>query len=102
MLSRDEADTLAHVGAGTPIGELLRRYWMPVASVTELDDRPIVPVRVLGEELVVFRDRAGVYGALDRWCPHRRFDLAYGMVEECGVRCSYHGWRFDQTGACVE
>jgi 5,5'-dehydrodivanillate O-demethylase len=59
-------------------------------------------VRVLGEDLVLYRDRSGTFGLLDRWCPHRRFDLAYGTTEPCGIRCSYHGWRFNETGACLE
>lgn len=102
MLSPDDAKTLSEVAAGTKIGELLRRYWMPIAAVSELDQHPITPVRVLGEDLVLYRDQAGTYGLLDRWCPHRRFDLAYGTTEACGLRCSYHGWRFDEAGRCLE
>ncbi len=60
------------------------------------------PVRVLGEDLVLYRDKRGTYGLLERRCPHRQFDLSYGMVEECGIRCSYHGWRFDEAGRCLE
>lgn len=102
MLNRADAELLPQVGARTLVGELLRRYWMPIASVTELDEKPIRPVRLLGEDLVTYRDRSGRYGTIERWCPHRRFDLAYGTVEEAGLRCSYHGWRFDGSGACVE
>ena len=102
MLSREDAKQLAEVGAGSTIGNLLRRYWMPIAGVAELDEKPIRPVRVLGEDLVLYRDRAGTYGLLHRWCPHRRFDLSYGMVEERGLRCSYHGWRFSEAGRCLE
>ena len=102
MLSADDARALAAVGAGSPIGELLRRYWMPIAAVAELDERPVRAVRLLGEDLVLYRDGSGTYGLLDRRCPHRQFDLSYGMVESCGLRCSYHGWRFDQTGQCLE
>ena len=102
MLNGEEAKTLAEVSAGTLIGELLRRYWMPIASVSELDERPIVPVRLLGTDLVLYKDRSSTYGLLGRWCPHRHFDLSYGMTEDCGIRCSYHGWRFNEAGACLE
>lgn len=102
MLASDEAKTLSQVEAGTLVGELLRRYWMPIAAVSEVDDKPIMIVKVLGEELVLYRDRAGAYGLLERYCPHRGFDLAYGTIEECGLRCSYHGWRFNEAGQCLE
>jgi 5,5'-dehydrodivanillate O-demethylase len=102
MLNRDDAMTLSQVGARTPIGELLRRYWMPIAAVDELAERPIRPVRVLGEDLVLYRDKRGSHGLVERRCPHRQFDLAYGTVEESGIRCSYHGWRFDEAGRCLE
>ncbi len=75
---------------------------MPVAAVSELDDRSIVPVRALGEDFVLYKDQSGTLGLLDRACPHRRFDLACGTIEARGLRCSYHGWRFDETGACLE
>ena len=85
------------------MGALLRRYWQPIGGAGELDDaNPIKPVRLLGEDLVLYRDRAGRYGLIDRHCPHRRADMAYGWVEDRGVRCSYHGWFFDQTGRCLE
>ena len=102
MLSADEARTISAVGGGTPIGDLLRRYWMPIAGVSEVERQRVLPVRILGEDLVVYKDRHGRYGLLERWCPHRQFDLAYGTVEDCGLRCSYHGWRFDERGACLE
>ncbi len=102
MRNRDKSKTLSEVGAGSPIGELLRRYWMPIAAVAELEEKPIRPVRVLGEDLVLYRDKSGTYGLLDRRCPHRQFDLAYGMIEDCGIRCSYHGWRFNEAGRCLE
>jgi 5,5'-dehydrodivanillate O-demethylase oxygenase subunit len=102
MLSQEDAKTLSEVARGTAIGELLRRYWMPIAAVSELDQQPIAPVRILGEDLVLYKDGQGSYGLLDRWCPHRRFDLAYGTIEQCGLRCSYHGWRFDEAGRCLE
>lgn len=102
MLREPGAHTLAGVRAGSPVGELLRRYWMPVAAESELETQRVVPVRILGEDLVLYKDRSGRYGLLDRRCPHRLFDLAYGITEECGLRCSYHGWRFDEAGQCVE
>lgn len=102
MLSAARNEMLTRVGPGTPMGELLRRYWMPIAGAAELDADAIKPVRLMGEDLVLYRDRSGGYGLVARQCSHRGADLAYGMVEETGIRCSYHGWRFDQTGACVE
>ena len=83
------------------MGELLRRYWHPVAAVAELDDALMKPLRLLGEDLVLFKDRGGRYGLIDRHCPHRRADLSYGFLEERGVRCAYHGWLFDHTGRCL-
>ena len=102
MLSEERNRTLTQVGPGTPMGELLRRYWMPIAGASELDARPTKAVRLLCEDLVLYRDKGGRYGLIDRHCPHRRADLSYGMVEDCGLRCNYHGWLFDETGACVE
>src|SRR6476659_5146990 len=89
---------LTEVGPGTPMGDLLRRYWQPVAAVTELDDAPTKPVRLFGEDLVLYKDLSGHYGLLERRCPHRSADLSYGIVEECGLRCNYHGWMFDADG----
>ena len=102
MLSDEQNRTLTQVGAGTPMGELLRRYWMPIAAVAELDDKSMKPMRLLGENLVLYRDQAGNYGLLDRHCPHRHADLSYGWVEGCGLRCNYHGWLMNETGACIE
>src|SRR5215813_442459 len=102
MLSEAQNRTLTEVGAGTPMGELLRRYWMPIAAVAELDDAPVKPVRLLGEDLVLYKDGQGRYGLLDRHCAHRRADLSYGWVEDCGLRCHYHGWKWDETGRCLE
>jgi 5,5'-dehydrodivanillate O-demethylase len=101
VLSEDQNRTLTEVGAGTPMGELLRRYWMPIAGVTELEDTPTKPVRLMGEDLVLYRDKRGAYGLLDRHCAHRRADLSYGIVEECGLRCHYHGWLYDEKGRCL-
>lgn len=103
MLTREENEILTGVGRGTPGGEMLRRYWMPVAVSAELtDEKPIRPVRILGENLVVYRDRRGRYGLVGEQCPHRKASLAFGRVDEEGIRCPYHGWKFDCTGACLE
>ncbi len=102
MLDEATNRTLTQVGAGTPMGGLLRRYWHPVAAVAELDDHPTKPVRLLGEDLVLYKDLGGRYGLIDRHCAHRRADLAYGYVEECGLRCNYHGWLYDRDGRCLE
>jgi 5,5'-dehydrodivanillate O-demethylase oxygenase subunit len=101
VLSKEQNKALTEVGAGTRMGELLRRYWMPIASVAELDDTPIKPVRLMGEDLVLYRDKSGTFGLLDRHCAHRRADLSYGYVENCGLRCNYHGWRYGENGQCL-
>src|SRR5438132_5329180 len=84
------------------MGELLRREWMPIGGASELDTNPIKPMRLMGEDLVLYRDQGGRFGLLDRHCPHRRADLSYGFVEETGIRCIYHGWLMDETGRCIE
>ncbi|MCX7159459.1 MAG: Rieske 2Fe-2S domain-containing protein, partial [Proteobacteria bacterium] len=95
-------DTFTRVGAGTPMGGLLRRYWHPVAAVAGLDDHPVEPGRLMGEDLVLYRDLSGRYGLVGRQCAHRSADLTNGHVEQDGIRCAYHGWRYDHTGQCVE
>ena len=102
MLSTAENERLTRVGPGTPMGELMRRYWHPVAVTSELNARRAMPVRILGEDLVLYRDKSGGLGLIDRYCAHRRVDLSYGIPEERGLRCMYHGWMFDETGQCVE
>ena len=103
MLTRDENETLTQVSRGTPCGELLRRYWHPVAVAGELsEDKPIRAVKILGEELVVYRDTSGRYGLVGEHCPHRLASLAYGRVDAAGIRCPYHGWKYDHTGKCLE
>src|SRR2546428_9536369 len=92
MLSEKQNRALTEVGAGTGMGELLRRYWMPIAAVAELDDRPTKPVRLMGEDLVLYKDKSGTYGLLDRHCAHRRADPCYGFAEDRGPRCQYHRW----------
>ncbi len=101
MLSEADNEAMTRVGAGTPMGELLRRYWHPIAAVSELDENPVKAVRLMGEDLVLYRDRSGTYGLVERHCPHRRADLSYGFVDEVGLRCIYHGWNFDEAGKCI-
>ncbi len=102
MLSVTANQELTQVSAGTPMGELMRRYWHPVAAAGELMERPTKPVRVLGEDLVLYKDRSGTLGLIERFCPHRRVDLSYGIPEEHGLRCMYHGWMMNETGQCIE
>lgn len=107
MISAEHNDLLTRVGPGTPGGKLLRQYWQPVALLREFADgaaagRPIRAVRLLGEDFVLFRDEQGRYGLLDRDCPHRNADLAYGRLEHGGLRCPFHGWLFDVHGNCLE
>ena len=103
MLSAEQNELITQTGAGTPAGRLMRCYWQPAALVDELSgNRPVKPVRLLGESLVIFRDRQGRYGLLARACPHRGTDLAFGRLEQAGLRCSFHGWLFDVTGQCLE
>jgi phthalate 4,5-dioxygenase oxygenase subunit len=104
MLSAEQTEMLVRVGAGTPMGELLRRYWTPVLLSDELPSNDCPPVRVLifGEELVAFRDTQGRVGLLDEFCAHRQTSLFFGRNEESGIRCVYHGWKYDVNGACVD
>src|ERR687892_1457399 len=103
MLTREENDRLTRVARGTPAGELLRRYWLPVGVASELtDERPTQLVRILGETLVLFRDKRGNVGLLDDRCAHRGVSLSYGRVEERGIACAYHGWFYDIQGNCLE
>lgn len=100
MLSAEKNRMLTQVGPGTPMGTLLRRYWMPVAGVSEFDNRSTKPLRLMGEDLVLYKDLSGDFGLVDRRCAHRRADLSFGMVEKHGLRCNYHGWAFDGSGRC--
>ena len=103
MMSAEENATLTQVGPGTPGGALLRRYWQPAALVDELaGNRPVREVNLMGERLVLFRTEDGGYGLIDRHCPHRGADLCYGRLEDGGLRCPFHGWLFDEKGACLE
>jgi phthalate 4,5-dioxygenase oxygenase subunit len=103
MLSQEQNNLITLTGPGPPAGALLRRYWQPAALVEELNsNRPIKPVRLMGEDLVIFKDAKGRYGLIGRSCPHRGTDLAYGRLEDGGLRCSFHGWLFDVAGKCLE
>ncbi|WP_424813062.1 Rieske 2Fe-2S domain-containing protein [Roseococcus sp. YIM B11640] len=103
MISAEQNDRLTRVGPATPGGKLLRHYWQPIALLDELDaKRPVRPVRALGQDFVLFRDEKGRLGLLDRDCPHRNADLAFGRLEHGGLRCSFHGWLFDVEGKCLE
>lgn len=103
MISAEQNDFMTRVGAETPAGKLLRRYWQPVALAEELaGDRPLRATRVLGHDLVLFRDESGSLGLVDRDCPHRGADLSFGRLEDGGLRCPFHGWLFDVEGRCLE
>src|SRR5919199_845696 len=104
MLSREDNERITRVGRGTPMGNLMRRYWMPACLAEELPepDCPPVRVRLLGEDLVAFRDTQDRIGVLDEYCPHRLASLFLGRNEQCGLRCVYHGWKFDVDGRCVD
>ena len=104
MLSREDNARLTKVGLGTPMGTTMRRYWIPALLAWELPEPDCPPVRVklLGEDLIAFRDTRGTLGLLDEYCPHRRASLFFGRNEDCGLRCVYHGWKFDTTGQCVD
>ena len=93
---------LTQTGAGTPMGELLRRYWWPITSNGRLLRDPVVSVRLLGEDLTLFKDKSGRVGLVDRRCAHRRVDLSIGMPTEEGLRCMYHGWMYDVNGQCID
>ena len=104
MLSRRENELITRTGQGTPLGDLMRRYWVPALLSEEIPERdgPPVQVRILGEELVAFRDSDGRIGLLDEHCSHRGTSLFYGRNEECGLRCIYHGWKYNIAGKVLE
>ncbi len=96
-----EDPELTHVGPGTACGEYLRRYWQPVAMSNEVSDLPVA-IRILGEDLVLFRDKAGTLGLLHRHCAHRGASLEFGIIMDCGIKCCYHGWHFDVDGRLID
>src|SRR3984957_4524424 len=103
VLSQEENETLTQVGPGTLMGNLLRRYGPPACLSSELEsDGSPLQVRLLGEDLVAYRDSDGKVGLVDENCPHRGASLFYGRNEESGLRCVYHGWKFDTAGNCVD
>jgi phthalate 4,5-dioxygenase oxygenase subunit len=104
MLSKEDNEILTRVGPGTPMGTLLRRYWLPALLSSELPTPDSDPVRVglLGEQLIAFRDTNGQVGLIENHCPHRGASLFFGRNEERGLRCVYHGWKFDVAGTCVD
>jgi 5,5'-dehydrodivanillate O-demethylase len=102
MATQAENERLTRIGPGTPMGDLLRRYWQPVGTEIELAKEPVQRVRRLGEDLTLFRSERGEYGLIDDRCPHRCMSLEFGIPEECGLRCAYHGWLFDAQGNCLE
>ncbi|HET7516096.1 MAG TPA: Rieske 2Fe-2S domain-containing protein, partial [Actinomycetes bacterium] len=102
MLTAEQNAELTRVGPGTPMGELLRRYWYPVAFTRQLDEFPVKRVRLLGESWALYRTPDGSYGVVEEQCPHRRASLAYGVVEPEGIRCGYHGWLFGRDGTCLD
>ncbi len=109
-MKAEQNELLTRIGPGTGCGELLRRYWQPAALVDEFDpvidprmaQRPLKAVRLLGQDLVLFRDEQGRWGLLDRDCPHRGADLAFARHEGDGIRCPFHGWKFDASGRCLQ
>jgi phthalate 4,5-dioxygenase oxygenase subunit len=102
MTTAQQNKLLTETGPATPAGDLLRRYWQPVALASELKPDTPLPVQVMDETLVLFRDASGAVGLLDRACSHRCADLSYGRVEDGGLRCLYHGWLYDVRGHCLE
>jgi 5,5'-dehydrodivanillate O-demethylase len=101
MLTAEQNELLTRVGPGTPAGNLMRRYWQPIAAVSELENRWTIRIRLLGEDLVLFKDRQGRRGLVAEQCPHRRASLAYGIPTQEGIRCPYHGWEFGRSGHCL-
>ena len=102
MLTREANERLTRVGPGTPMGNLLRRYWHAIAATAELDKEPVLPVKILGENLALYRSPDGELGLMAERCPHRGASMVYGIPEEGGLRCPYHGWKFSTEGTCIE
>jgi 5,5'-dehydrodivanillate O-demethylase len=102
MLTEEVNDRYSRVGAGTPTGELMRRYWHPIAAVSQMKDKATKKVRLLGEDLILYKDRSGDFGLIEPHCAHRRMNMIYGIPQEHGLRCPYHGWLYDETGQCME
>jgi 5,5'-dehydrodivanillate O-demethylase len=101
-MNAEENERLTRVGPGTPCGELLRRYWHPIAAASQLPEHGTKAIRLLGENLVLYRDRGGSLGLIEPHCAHRGAGLLFGMPDAHGLRCPYHGWLYDETGQCIE
>jgi 5,5'-dehydrodivanillate O-demethylase oxygenase subunit len=102
MITEEENKRLTQVGPGTPMGELLRRYWQPILPKADLERDQVVPIRLLGENLVLYKNLRGEMGLIQERCPHRSASLAYGLPDDDGIRCPYHGWKFGSDGACLD
>src|ERR1035438_7234833 len=104
MMSREQNEQLSRIGPGTLMGKLLRRYWAPFLLAAEIPepDCPPVKVKLMGERLIAFRDSKGRVGLIDQFCAHRGASLWFGESEDCGIRCHYHGWKYDITGQCTD
>ena len=104
MLTQADNEMVTRTGPGTPMGELFRRFWQPVLLSSDLPGNDGDPqrIKVLGENLVAYRDTNGDVGVMDFYCPHRRAGMFFGRNEECGLRCVYHGWKFDKDGNCTD
>lgn len=102
MLSVEANDRLARVGPGTPMGLLMRRYWMPIRPLAQLVDEDVIKVRILGEDLVLFRTKKGEIGLIGDRCPHRQTGMEFGIPDDDGLRCCYHGWMYDTAGQCID
>ena len=104
MLTSQENDLLCRVEGDAPMGQIMRNHWLPACFIEEVAEPDCDPlkVRLCGTDLVVFRDTDGRVGILDELCPHRRASLVFGRNEECGLRCLYHGWKFDVDGNAME
>ena len=101
MLTQEDNDRLCRVGPGTPMGNLMRRYWHPVATEQDLEREEVLKVRLLGEDLALYRSTKGKLGLIQARCPHRSASLVYGIPEDDGIRCAYHGWYFNEEGRCL-
>jgi len=102
MLTKEQNKRFTQVGPGTPMGNLLRRYWLPFTTVRQLQEHPTKAISLLGEHLVAFRDRSGRYGLIQEFCAHRNTNMLWGIPEPEGLRCPYHGWLYDADGNCLE
>ena len=102
MLTVEQNERLTQTGPGTPMGDLLRRYWWPIAASVDMDEDPVQPVRILGEDLTLFRSLKGEIGLIGKACAHRAISLAYGIPQENGLRCAYHGWTYNIEGKVVD